>query len=328
MKDIAREAGVTAATVSMALRDSPRISAETRMRVREAAAELGYRPDPLVSALMSQRRGKAGNSFPGVLAVVSLWPEGRNAWRDDPFYAPYRSGLRERAASMGYGVEIFACDGSTAQIRTLLRVLRARGIQGLVITQAHESFTELPFSLEGYAAAYIGNGIRTPHLSRVDAALDYDFRLVWYRLREQGCRRIGLLTWSVLTQKTEGAWMGAYLHAQRELPPRDRIPPLELEDMTDSDAIRDWCLRYRPGVLLTERSDLFPHLKHALPDLRLVGLALSETDRCEGIRVGRREIGAAAVDLVVAQLNRGERGEPELPKRVLIEGQYMASAEG
>ena len=42
MKDLANRLGISAATVSLALRDSPRISAETRARVRAAAAEMGY----------------------------------------------------------------------------------------------------------------------------------------------------------------------------------------------------------------------------------------------------------------------------------------------
>lgn len=326
MQDIARKAGVTAATVSMALRDHARISPETRERVRAVAERLGYRPDPLISALMSQRRGKQGDRSPGTLGVVSLWPAGPKNWKDDSFYAPYRAGLRERAVSLGYGVDVFPCDGSAASVRSLLRVLRARGIQGVVIAQAHESFTELPFSVEGFAAAYIGNGIRAPHLSRVDAALDYDFRLAWRRLREDGCRHIALLTWSLLTQKNEGAWMGAYLNAQRELPAKNRIPPLELEDMDDFAAIAAWINRHKPEVLLTERSGLFPRLRKKFPALRLVCLALADSDPYEGIRVGRRDIGAAAVDLVVAQLNRGERGIPSIPKRVLVEGIYAVAA--
>ena len=42
MKDIANWLGVSAATVSLALRDSPRISTDMRARIRAAASELGY----------------------------------------------------------------------------------------------------------------------------------------------------------------------------------------------------------------------------------------------------------------------------------------------
>lgn len=102
MRDIAAELGITAAAVSMALRQDPRISAATRERVRAVAERLGYRPDPLVSVLMAQRRGKGGAlGQRGTLGLVSLWPDPRSAWQSDPFYLPYREGVSERAASLG-----------------------------------------------------------------------------------------------------------------------------------------------------------------------------------------------------------------------------------
>ncbi|MCW2514452.1 MAG: transcriptional regulator, partial [Mycobacterium sp.] len=44
MQDVAREVGVTAATVSLALSGSPRISPATRAKVEQVAREMGYRP--------------------------------------------------------------------------------------------------------------------------------------------------------------------------------------------------------------------------------------------------------------------------------------------
>ena len=46
LQDIAKRAGVGKATVSLALRNDPKISAATRERVRAIAEELKYRPDP------------------------------------------------------------------------------------------------------------------------------------------------------------------------------------------------------------------------------------------------------------------------------------------
>lgn len=323
MKDVAEALGVTVATVSMALRGDPRISEATRERVRAGAARLGYRPDALVSALMAQRRARGGEGPRAVLAVAALWPPRTDSWERSRFYAPYREGVRARAEALGYAVEVFRADGSEKEGRALARVWRARGIQGVVIAQADPRVNVLPFALDGLAAAYIGNGVREPHLSRVDEALDYDLRLAWRRLRAAGRRRIGFMTWSVLTAKNEGAWMGAYLHAQRELAEEDRLPPLELIDEERHGAIVDWVRRYRPDAVLSERHEHFGWMKGRFPGVEPVGLALTEAEPWAGIRVARREIGAAAVDLVVAQLNRGERGVPEVAKRVLIEGRWQ-----
>ena len=45
IKDIAKQAGVSVSTTSRALNDNPRISQETRERVKKIAAELGYQPN-------------------------------------------------------------------------------------------------------------------------------------------------------------------------------------------------------------------------------------------------------------------------------------------
>lgn len=58
LRDIARELDVSHATVSLALRDHARISVETRLRVRMKADEMGYRQDPMLSALSHYRSAR------------------------------------------------------------------------------------------------------------------------------------------------------------------------------------------------------------------------------------------------------------------------------
>ena len=58
--DVAREAGVSTATVSYVLTGSRRMGAETERRVREAAQRLGYRPNPLARGLRACSTGLSG----------------------------------------------------------------------------------------------------------------------------------------------------------------------------------------------------------------------------------------------------------------------------
>jgi LacI family transcriptional regulator len=62
IRDVARLAGVSITTVSHVLNDTPntRVSAETRARVREAAAQLGYGPNRAARALRTNRSGLIG----------------------------------------------------------------------------------------------------------------------------------------------------------------------------------------------------------------------------------------------------------------------------
>jgi DNA-binding LacI/PurR family transcriptional regulator len=88
LADVAAEAGVSAATVSLVLRDEPGPSAETRNRVLEAATALGYRPDRTASSLARRRSGLLG-----VLLDV------RN-----PFHAELVEDLDVAAQEAGYDV--------------------------------------------------------------------------------------------------------------------------------------------------------------------------------------------------------------------------------
>ena len=63
LQDVAERAGVSRALVSIVMREAPGASAETRVRVRTAADEIGYRPDPRARMLRSQRTKLLGVVF-------------------------------------------------------------------------------------------------------------------------------------------------------------------------------------------------------------------------------------------------------------------------
>ena len=64
IKDIAKQAGVSVSTTSRALNDNPRISAETRERVKKIAAELGYQPNYTARNLTRGESNMVGLIFP------------------------------------------------------------------------------------------------------------------------------------------------------------------------------------------------------------------------------------------------------------------------
>ena len=64
IKDIAKQAGVSVSTTSRALNDNPRISQETRERVKKIAAELGYQPNYTARNLTRGESNMVGLIFP------------------------------------------------------------------------------------------------------------------------------------------------------------------------------------------------------------------------------------------------------------------------
>ena len=76
MQDIADRVGLSRSAVSLALRNHPSIPEATRERVRQAAAELGYRRNPLVAALMMQLR-QPRHRATATLALITKFPRMR-----------------------------------------------------------------------------------------------------------------------------------------------------------------------------------------------------------------------------------------------------------
>lgn len=178
-KDIARRLGVTVATVSLALRNDPRISVETRSRVQTIARELGYRPNPVVAALAASRWKAEGQHGREVIAFVS-------SARSLP---GLEQALSHHAESMGYRLERVDATEYDSD-RRLNQLLRARGIRGVILEQSGR--LEQPHELEWADFVVVQCGLlqKTEVLSMVH--LDY-YRAVneaFEHARRAGFKRI------------------------------------------------------------------------------------------------------------------------------------------
>src|SRR5271165_2282536 len=132
LRDIARRAGYHYSTVSLALREHPRIPAATRDRIRKIADALGYRPDAALSALCAYREQK----LPAHRQSVIAWLTNHRTpaqWQRSACNRDYFAGASLRAAERGYTIECFwlAEPGMTG--RRMTQILWTRGIQGILL---------------------------------------------------------------------------------------------------------------------------------------------------------------------------------------------------
>ena len=125
LQDVADRAGVHRSTVALALRDHPRIPADTRELIRALAEKLGYRQNPLVAALMRSRR--SGNAVKhGTLAFLTNYPT-RDGWRPIHHNRPdFFPGAVARAKDFGYKLEHFWLGEPGMTPARLSAILRAR----------------------------------------------------------------------------------------------------------------------------------------------------------------------------------------------------------
>ena len=89
LKDLAKELGVSIATVSRALRNSPEIGKDMQEKVKELAQKLNYRPNPFAQSLRMDAPKIIGVVVPNLLTH---------------YYAAVLDGIEEEASRAGYSV--------------------------------------------------------------------------------------------------------------------------------------------------------------------------------------------------------------------------------
>lgn len=155
LQDVADRVGVHRSTVSLALRDHPRISVEVRRKVQAAARRLGYRINPLVSALMKSRRTHRTIRHL-TLAFVTNYPT-RFGWKPEHHDRPdYFPGAMERARDFGYSVEDCWLGEPGMKPDRFCETMTARGIHGLIIGRLPPGQHKLDLVWERFPAWHSG----------------------------------------------------------------------------------------------------------------------------------------------------------------------------
>jgi len=122
--DVAREAGVSPATVSRAIGRPDLLSPPTLRRVREAAERLGYRPDAAARALASGRS----------MTIGAIMPTLENA-----IFSKALQAMHGAFAAEGYQLLVASHDyNPTAEVEAI-RTLLSRGVDGLVLVGAERA---------------------------------------------------------------------------------------------------------------------------------------------------------------------------------------------
>jgi LacI family transcriptional regulator len=118
IKDVARASGVSSMTVSRVINESQKVRPETRRRVEQAIAELGYVPSRLARGLSRQRTG--------TLAVIV--PDVAN-----PFFTEVVRAAEEAARRGGYGVILCDTRADLSVERDVVEEMIAHRVEGIVI---------------------------------------------------------------------------------------------------------------------------------------------------------------------------------------------------
>lgn len=333
LRDIAKRAGVSYVTVSLALRSHPKISKATKERIQAIAKELDYRPDPMLSSFMVYRRGLRSKGHQGTIAWINTFASPRKLYEGTD-YKEYWEGSRERCHELGYELEEFRLVELEMNTARLSQILMARNISGLLLPPQPRHHASLDLDWDSFSAVTFGFTLAHPKLHLVTNAQFQSGVDAVQALLERGYRRIGLVADAWFDEVTGRHFSSGYWAALRSLGQADAIP-IHFKEHSPSrgesveqfqnrriSQLRAWISRYEPEVILTDD----PKMLHAagcvageLPHIALLILPRKQTDYA-GIYQNSHLIGRTAVDLLVGLLYRNERGLPEAPVQTLVKG--------
>lgn len=334
LRSLAAITGFSLGTVSMALRDDPRIAPRTRALILKAADGQGYVPDPLLAGRMNRIRRRSAGRPAVKLAHVVAWNRLESYYEFTPF-REFRAGAAARAAEFGYELEDFLLDEVAMSPKRLAGILRTRAIPGVLIApvqrpdaiRARRAEGRPWMDLEFTAYATIGHTLDLPRISRTMHDHAGALEIACEKLAARGYRRVGLVLGEILHKRVHGRWLAGWVCAQPD--PFAAPRPLVSAHLDDPSVFDRWLSREKPDAIITcEWNTVSAHLDRlrlrAPADLGLVDLQWLPTDSPRAaVDQCNHEIGAAAVDVILAQINRHERGEPAIPKTILVPGRWV-----
>lgn len=175
LSDVARLAGVSRSSVSLAIRGEGYVRAETRQKIAVAAQELGYQPNMAARTLAS-----AGATYIGVIVGEVT----------NPLQAEIAKWTSVFAAEHGYSALVSLDADTDSKAEEALRVLRAHQVSGVILVGAPYEKAAIARIAATLPTVYIGrllkivnvDSVTTDHVQGAALAIDH--------LVSQDCRKI------------------------------------------------------------------------------------------------------------------------------------------
>jgi len=176
--DVARHCGVSRATVSLVLNDSPLVADKTRDQVRQAMTELGYVYNRAAASLRTQHSDAIGV----VLTNIT-----------NPYFAEVAAGLQDTLTSSG-SVPLLAVSGEDRDVQhRLVTSLVERNVDGIVLVPAHGTTADDLPDLLGTPMVLLARRLGGMNVDYVGAQNRDGGYAAAEHLYGHGCRRIAFV---------------------------------------------------------------------------------------------------------------------------------------
>jgi len=328
VRTMAKELGVSRTTVALALRNHPSVAEATRLKIQSHAERVGYRENPLVTALMTHVRSRRQTTDGEVIAYLTVGPTSQDALCA-PTNSAYFAAAREQAEKRGFRLELFWLGPEGANARSQARVMRNRGIRGAILAPLPIETGPLALDWEHQSIVALGYSYRHTTIHRATHNHFTGIYSCYERLRQLGYHRIGLAMTTENDLRVRHYWLGGFLAARQVLGggcPRT----LFFDAVKPRDHFLRWFRSNRPDAIIGIHPD--PAIKWLQEQgLRIpqdvgyaaVDLPPGKPKNPAGIRQSSEQIADAAVEILTNQIFTNRLMLPTTPRLLLIDGVWV-----
>lgn len=267
---------------------------------------MGYRPNPLSSALGTLRRQRASARYQTAIAYIEK----------KGVEGTHLQGAREAVEQRGYKIELFEIGPDLSELR-LNHILNARGIQGVILGPLLEAHGRFSLDWEQFSTVVIEYSFTDPAFDRV-VTNSYDTMNIAIReCRLRGYARLGVALTQFVDERNEGLLCAAYALARERDPGMSPLSPLIIPEWNGKPFLA-WFKRERPQVIISSNT-LLPRIEECLArqnvrvpeDIGLVNLNyIPEHQHYSGVCQDAPAIGVMAARLVIEKLNHTTGASP------------------
>ncbi len=184
IKDVAKRAGVSPSTVSRVIADHPRISPDTKEKVRAVMDELGYYPNAIARSLVSQTSNSIG-------VIRSRLTEENFA---NPFFPAVIQGISSVAHRHRLSLVLSTSKTFEQEDEECLTLLRQRRVDGVILLASHRNDQLIPRLVQdGFPFVLIGRYEGPEEINWVNNNNIADARNAVRYLLDKGHRQIACL---------------------------------------------------------------------------------------------------------------------------------------
>ncbi len=320
LRQIAKKAGVSKSTVSLALKKVPSCASKTIERITQIAHEMGYRPNPLVTANMAaMRTGRRQKTLKALLAYFYDYEFGT------PHSLASFQGANERAGELGFVMEAFPYNDPKISPNRLLGILRSRNVQGIIIGESQTPIPHIDFKWDDFAVVAIGYTLQSPRVDRIGFNHTENLTRLFQDLSLRNYQRVGLALRSDFDNRVSHLPTATYLSYQFEQHSTDPIPLFVENVKWNKDSFMQWYFANKPDCIITVGNDAGHWLQEEtirIPEdvglFSVWGIDEEQPQSFSYFNVSLELLAKTSIEVLSDRLNSNRRGVPLRRRSILL----------